>query len=192
MLVHLRLFIRIRFISCGSSSSQITNPKINTSRSQRLCILQFLWLESLDDKKSLIWQMWIKLVKHLNETPGSIFPILASTGIKNSEMCPWLLRGEGDPGHTWNKAKANLIMMSFIQRWRGDKSCPLNVTEADIKPKAVTEGQSIRTRRSNREGMWSSEQQRTDKMNLSLRRCHKDNESLSYNIFISLKEVVDV
>lgn len=48
--------------------------------------------------------------------PGSIFPILASTGIKNSEMCPWLLRGEGDPGHTWNKAKANLIMMSFIQR----------------------------------------------------------------------------
>lgn len=45
-----------------------------------------------------------------------LFPILASTEIKNSEMCPWLLRGEGDPGHTWNKAKANLTMMSFIQR----------------------------------------------------------------------------
>jgi len=45
-----------------------------------------------------------------------LFPILASREIKNSEMCPWLLKGEGDPGHTWNTAKANLIMMSFIQR----------------------------------------------------------------------------
>lgn len=56
-----------------------------------------------------------------------LFPILASIEIKSSEMCPWLLRGEGDPGHTWNKAKANLIMMSFIQKCRGDIGRPPNI-----------------------------------------------------------------
>lgn len=70
-----------------------------------------------------------------------LFPILASIEIKNSEMCPWLLRGEGDPEHTCNKAKANLITMSFIQRWRGYNSCPLNINGGTQNQKAMIEGQ---------------------------------------------------
>lgn len=70
-----------------------------------------------------------------------LFPILASMERKNSEMCPWLLRGEGDPGHTWNKEKANLIMVSFIQRWRGDISCLLNINKRTQNQMAMREEQ---------------------------------------------------
>lgn len=64
------------------------------------------------------------------KTPGStifFFSSWQALEIKSSEMCPWLLRGDGDPGHTWNKAKANLIMMSLIQRCRGDIGYPPNI-----------------------------------------------------------------
>lgn len=73
----------------------------------------------------------VKLVEYLNETPGSahlFFPVLASTETTSSAMCPWPLEGKGGPGSTWNKAEANLIMMSFIQEGRGDIGCPLKVT----------------------------------------------------------------
>lgn len=119
-----------------------------------------------------------------------LFPILASVEIKNSEMCPWLLRGEGDPEHTCNKAKANLITMSFIQRWGGDNGCPLNINGGTQNQKAMIEGQR-KEARSDCTGIQYSEQWRTDKMNLNL-GVSKGNKSSSYNICISVKELVDV
>ena len=78
-------------------------------------------------------------------------------------MCPWLLRGEGDPGHTWNKAKANLIMMSFIHRWRGDTSCPLDINGRTYNQKSVMEGQRKWTGKKDSMGIWYSKQWRVDR-----------------------------
>lgn len=91
-------------------------------------------------KSNLHEKICIKLVKYISQDSmfnNFLFPILASIEMKSSEMCPWLLRGDGDPGHTWNKAKANLIMMSFIQRCRGDIGCPPNINGGTQNRKAI-------------------------------------------------------
>lgn len=58
---------------------------------------------------------WLSISVRLRVQQFFFFPFWQSAGIKNSEMCPWLLGGDGDPGHTWNKARAKSITMSFTR-----------------------------------------------------------------------------
>lgn len=97
---------------------------------------------------------WLSIVQDSRFNNFS-FLILANTEIKNSELCLWLVRGQADPGHTWNKVKVNLILMSFLSKDEGEMS---KLTQTQIW-KVMVEAQ----RKSNDMGLWYSEQWRLDR-----------------------------